>query len=252
MRHIDPDHPSSKQQIPSIDSDIEDFAAWQGAQDYKTEAELEQHLAIEMEPEQERPQEPEQSEHFEQQEQFEQQDQQQEAEEQAEMQQQEQHHSGEWHFEPEAAASPFAELEAEVEANAYAQPDFDSDSNTLQLDILQAELEDARIDEERLEQQSNLRRRTDMQEELDFASNPIKPASRGFNNPQVAMVVAVEYDVHHPRQDPRFGYTRDLQIVQWTFMVSCALFYPEFALTVRPSRTTRSSSTCSRRPRRRS
>lgn len=55
--------------------------------------------------------------------------------------------------------------------------------------------------------------------DLDFASNPVAGASRGINNPRVNLVVSVEYDVKHPRQDPRYGYTRDLQIVQWTFMV---------------------------------
>ena len=56
--------------------------------------------------------------------------------------------------------------------------------------------------------------------DTDYASNPIPEAALGINNPRVSMVISVEYDVHHPRQDPRFGYTRDLQIVQWTFMVS--------------------------------
>lgn len=210
MRHIDPDHPSSKQQIPSVDIDADDFAAWQGAQEYQSEQEQDQQLPVEEEHEQERPQEPEQPEHAEH-------SQQDEAQEQAEEDAQ-----AEAHSEPESAPSAFSELEAEVEANAEAPADFDigPEPDTLQVDILQAELEDARIDEERLEQRQSLRRRgMDMTEELDFASNPIKPASRGINNSQVAMVVAVEYDVHHPRQDPRFGYTRDLQIVQWTFMV---------------------------------
>lgn len=53
----------------------------------------------------------------------------------------------------------------------------------------------------------------------DYASNPIPESALGINNPKVSMVISVEYDVHHPRQDERFGYTRDLQIVQWTFMV---------------------------------
>ncbi len=60
----------------------------------------------------------------------------------------------------------------------------------------------------------------------DFASNPITDSSRGINNPRISMVISIEYDVNHPRQDPRFGYTRDLQIVQWTFMVSRVVARP--------------------------
>ena len=56
-------------------------------------------------------------------------------------------------------------------------------------------------------------------EDLDFASKPIQDSLKGINNPHISLVVAVEYDLHHPRQDPRTAYTRDLQIVQWTFMV---------------------------------
>jgi len=204
MRHVDPDHPSSKQQIPSLDVDADESAAWQGVEN-QPESEPERVSATEVEPEQERPQQDSE------QEQAQEQGQQQELET-------EQAQPEGWHFEAEAAPSAYAELEAEIEANAFAEPDTDS----FPIDVLEAELEDARIDEERLDQRRSLQRRVEMPAELDFASNPIKPASRGINNPQVAMVVAVEYDVHHERQDPRFGYTRDLQIVQWTFMVSCA------------------------------
>jgi len=63
-------------------------------------------------------------------------------------------------------------------------------------------------------------------QELDFASTLVKDITKGINNPRVSLVVAVEYDVHHERQDPRFGYTRDLQIVQWTMMVSLVHSYP--------------------------
>jgi hypothetical protein len=45
-------------------------------------------------------------------------------------------------------------------------------------------------------------------------------AKMGINNPKVNLVISIEYDLNHPRQDPRYGYTRDFQIVQWTFMVS--------------------------------
>jgi len=58
------------------------------------------------------------------------------------------------------------------------------------------------------------------QEELDFASTLLKDITKGINNPRVSVVVAVEYDLSHERQDVRTGYTRDLQIVQWTMMVS--------------------------------
>lgn len=56
--------------------------------------------------------------------------------------------------------------------------------------------------------------------QLDFASTKMQEIKRGINNPRVSLVIAVEYDVHHPRQDPRVAYTRDLQIVQWTMLVS--------------------------------
>ncbi len=55
--------------------------------------------------------------------------------------------------------------------------------------------------------------------EEDYASNPVPESVMGIMNPKVSLVISVEYDVNHPRQDPRYGYTRDLQIVQWTFMV---------------------------------
>jgi alpha 1,6-mannosyltransferase len=42
--------------------------------------------------------------------------------------------------------------------------------------------------------------------------------SLGIHNPAISLVLSVEYDTTHPRQDPRPGYTRDLQIVQWTFL----------------------------------
>jgi hypothetical protein len=56
--------------------------------------------------------------------------------------------------------------------------------------------------------------------EQDLEVDHPKETQRGINNPKVNLVVSVEYDVNHPRQDPRVGYTRDLQIVQWTFIVS--------------------------------
>ena len=51
-------------------------------------------------------------------------------------------------------------------------------------------------------------------------TNPTPDFARGINNPHVSLVISVEYDIDHPRQDPRLAYTRDLQIVQWTLMVS--------------------------------
>ena len=54
--------------------------------------------------------------------------------------------------------------------------------------------------------------------DLDLAINPNGDIRKGINNKRVALVVAVEYDVHHDRQDPREAYTRDFQIVQWTML----------------------------------
>ncbi|ORY32116.1 hypothetical protein BCR39DRAFT_59383 [Naematelia encephala] len=71
---------------------------------------------------------------------------------------------------------------------------------------------------------SELESETDFDE--DSATNPVDEVSLGIKNPRVALVVSVEYDVGHERQDPRFGYTRDLQIVQWTFLAKP--FHPVF------------------------
>jgi len=60
--------------------------------------------------------------------------------------------------------------------------------------------------------------------ELDLEHDNTHLIARGINNPKVNLVVSIEYDLDHPRQDPRFGYTRNLQIVQWTFMV-CSFTY---------------------------
>lgn len=57
-------------------------------------------------------------------------------------------------------------------------------------------------------------------EQLDMEMDHHDEAKLGINNPKISLVISVEYDLDHPRQDPRFGYTRDLQMVQWTFMVS--------------------------------
>jgi hypothetical protein len=57
-------------------------------------------------------------------------------------------------------------------------------------------------------------------QDQDFASSKSQDIKKGINNPRVSLVLAVEYDLHHPRQDPRTSYTRDLQIVQWTMLVS--------------------------------
>ena len=56
--------------------------------------------------------------------------------------------------------------------------------------------------------------------ESKLTINPTPDSARGINNRHVSLVISVEYDIDHPRQDPRSAYTRDLQIVQWTFMVS--------------------------------
>ena len=56
--------------------------------------------------------------------------------------------------------------------------------------------------------------------ETDYISNLTPDITLGIHNPRVSLVISVEYDVYHPRQDPRFGYTRDFQFVQWTFLVS--------------------------------
>jgi hypothetical protein len=60
--------------------------------------------------------------------------------------------------------------------------------------------------------------------EQDLEHDKTHQMYKGIHNPKVNLVLSVEYDVNHPRQDSRFGYTRDLQIVQWTFMVCGLLF----------------------------
>ncbi|RSH85697.1 membrane-bound alpha-1,6- mannosyltransferase Initiation-specific [Saitozyma podzolica] len=51
--------------------------------------------------------------------------------------------------------------------------------------------------------------------------NPTHPHplnAQGISNPSISVVLSVEYDLDNPLQDPRPGYRRDLQIVQWTFL----------------------------------
>ncbi len=42
----------------------------------------------------------------------------------------------------------------------------------------------------------------------------------GIDDPSVGIVVSVEYDTNHKDWSARYGYTRNLQITQWTFAVS--------------------------------
>ena len=71
--------------------------------------------------------------------------------------------------------------------------------------------------------QQAMRRLDPAHDDEELESESEAAPSLGINNPKVSMVISVEYDLSHPRQDPRTAYTRDLQMVQWTFLVSARL-----------------------------
>ncbi|KAK1927377.1 hypothetical protein DB88DRAFT_477812 [Papiliotrema laurentii] len=79
---------------------------------------------------------------------------------------------------------------------------------------------------ERLNKESGFPVQSLLQGDPAAPLGPASPTSLGIHNPSISLVLSIEYDAHHPRQDPRVGYTRDLQFVQWTFMAKP--FHPVF------------------------